>query len=163
MPDMSPSEKSNERIAEPSASLNRKVERVVPPAGSTRRPWPWQIFAAIASAFVAAFLVRLAFPPALATTSPTLLYIGETCTIAFQATNNADSPVSASILVTAGLRGRGNKISMSRPYVELASTTLAVTLAAREVRNLTWDFPLATGPHPNISQIEIVSYTQRRR
>ena len=169
MPDIAPTRKSNEREGESTAAVSVQTDRGIPPAGSTRRPWPWRFWGACVLAFVATLIAHFAFKPALAITPATVLRLGDICTVAFEATNNINQPASASLLVIIGCGTPGGD-SSPPTYHELARKTMAVTLAPKETKSLTCDLPLVIdpGPHhaiptPNDVRVEIASYNQQVR
>jgi hypothetical protein len=136
--------------------MSTEARRIVPPAGSIPRPWMWQVWAAVVVLFVATIGLHFALPAPLALTPPTLSFLGETCTVAFHATNHTDQPTTATLLVIIGIGTPASRYSPPN-YSECARKTVPLCLAPKESRKISCEFSVAGRQLPNTAQIEIAS------
>ena len=131
--------------------------RTVPPAGSIRRPWLWQVFAAAFVALAAALIAHFIFKPDLELSSPTLSFQDDICRAAFHAKNNTDQSASGRLRVIIGVGTPGGDANPPK-YRELARKELSLSLAAGESKELYCDFPFSARSRPNTGRIEIASF-----
>jgi hypothetical protein len=136
------------------ATMSASTPRTVQPAGSIPRPWLWQVWAAIIVGLVAMLAVHYTFQPPLAVTSPTLSFLGDTCTVSFRATNNTDQAIFASFVVIAGIVSPAGD-STPPTDTEVVRKTLSVTLTPKQTANLSSEFSVSDQPRPNNARIEI--------
>lgn len=136
--------------------MSTRTQHEISPAGSVRRPWLWQVWAAIVIAFAIALAAHFALNPPLAISPPAITNLGNTYTVSFSATNNTDKRVTANLLIIAGI-GRGSGKSGRPIYTEFARRPVSVKLWPKERKNLSLDFPIVGWPRPNTARVEIVS------
>ncbi len=129
------------------------MERSVPPAGSTRKPWLWQIWLALLIAFALALTAHFMLRPDFALSPPILSFRDDTVTVTSEATNRTDWPITAVLRIIVGLGSPGTDARPPR-YVELARRELAVSLGPCETRVISTKFP-ASPRRPNTARIEI--------
>ena len=136
--------------------MSAQTQQVAPQAGSLPKPWLWQVWAAVIIALVVTLTAHFALRPPLAITPPSLSFLGDTCTVAFRATNNTSEPTSASLLVIAGIGIPGGD-STPPTHIEFARNTVSVSLSPGESKNLSCEFPVGGRTRPNAARIEIAS------
>ena len=121
----------------------------------------WRLWAALVAAFLFALVAHYALKPDLGLSPITLSVHGNIWTASFQAANNTDAPVSAvlHVIIEAG-SGKGKQ---SRVHADIAREALTVSLAPRERKTVTCDFPLPLPFRPpNAARIEATSYNKQR-
>ena len=122
----------------------------------------WRLWAALVAAFLLALVAHYAFEPDLGLSPITLSVRDNTWTASFQATNNTDTPVTAVLHVILGA-GSGDKGKQRPVHADIAREALTVSLAPRERKTVTCDFPLPVPfRRPNAVRIEVASYNKQR-
>ena len=118
--------------------------------------FPWHFWAVLLVVALLVYSTYRLFPPSLQLSPVELAFHGESCTVEFDATNHARTPIAKTLRVTAYTVRPGNK--WNKPlHVALDHSDISVALAPSETRRIHCEFLQTGAITPNQAEVEIVS------